>query len=267
MTAGGGLLVSCIHTQVAGLDAEQAPKALLLHGIGGSAASFEAQFEAFGAVRRVLAWDAPGYGASADPEAAPGLAGFAAAAAGLLQGGAPADVVGVSWGGVIATRLALAYPELVRSLVLADSTRGSGRTPAGRAGMARRSAALSAEGAGAFAAERGPNLLSKGANPALVARVVANMAASVRQPGYGFATSSMAETDHSAVLAGLLVPTLVLVGEQDTVTGVAESRALAEAIAGARLCVIPGAGHAANQERPAEFNRAVLEFWAEAAPC
>lgn len=267
MTARNTPLATRIHTRVAGLDSEQAPEALLLHGIGGSSASFEAQFQAFGAVRRVIAWDAPGYAASGDPDEAPDLARFAATAARLLQGGRPADLVGVSWGGVIATRLALAYPELVRSLVLADSTRGSGRTPEGRAGMARRSAALSAEGAPAFASKRGPNLLSQGANPALVARVVANMAASVRQPGYGFAASSMAETDHSGVLSGLLVPTLVLVGEHDTVTGVAESRALADAIPGARLQVIPGGGHAANQERPAEFNRAVLEFWEEAAPC
>ncbi len=90
------------------------------------------------------------------------------------------------------------------------------------------------------------------------------MAGSLRQPGYRYATASMAETDHSQALAGLLAPTLVLVGEFDAVTGVAESRSLAHAVPGARSRLIAEAGHCANQERPAEFNRAVLEFWESA---
>jgi pimeloyl-ACP methyl ester carboxylesterase len=252
-----------VHTVTAGLGPD-ARRVLLLHGIGGSSGSFERQLAAFGAVRHVIAWDAPGYAQSPDPTSAPGVAGYAAAAAGLLQGGAPADVVGVSWGGVIATRLALAYPELVRTLTLADSSRGSGRTPEGREAMRLRSAALTAQGPEAFAAERGPRLLGPAAPATLVDRVVGGMARSIRQPGYGYAAASMGEADHSRALAGLLVPTLVIVGEHDAVTGVTESRALAEGIPGARLVVLPGAGHAANQEQPDAFNRAVLDFWASA---
>jgi pimeloyl-ACP methyl ester carboxylesterase len=248
----------------AGLQRPDAPQALLLHGIGGSSASFADQFPALGAVRHLIAWDAPGYAASPDPDAAPGMSGYAAAAAALLRGGGPADIVGVSWGGVVATRLALMYPELVRSLVLADTTRGSGRTAQGRDGMAARSAALTADGPRDFAARRGPRLLSDRAAPELADRVVRTMAASVRQPGYGYAAAAMAETDHSAQLADIRVPVLIVVGEHDNVTGVPESQAVAAAIPGARLVVIPGAGHLANQERPAEFNRAVLEFWEEA---
>src|SRR4051812_11353409 len=82
---------------------------LLLHGIGGSADSFTGQFAELSARHRVLAWDAPGYARSADPAEPPGMSGYAAAAAALLRerDAAPAHVIGVSWGGVIATRLAL----------------------------------------------------------------------------------------------------------------------------------------------------------------
>ncbi|EGD01141.1 putative hydrolase, partial [Burkholderia sp. TJI49] len=47
--------------------AQQAGRTLpvvLLHGIGSGAASWVCQLDALGASRRVLAWDAPGYGAS-----------------------------------------------------------------------------------------------------------------------------------------------------------------------------------------------------------
>lgn len=235
---------------------------LMLHGIGGCAASFDDQVPAFEAAgHRVTAWDAPGYGPSPDPGSAPGMSGYAAAAAALLT--EPAHVVGVSWGGVIATRLAAERPGLVRSLVLVGSSRGSGRTPEGRAAMAARGAELERLGPAEFAARRGPKLVSPEAPADLVYRVVSAMARAIRLPGYAFAAAAMAGTDHSAVLGTLDVPALVLAGDRDTVTGPDESRAIAAALPGARLEILPGAGHAANQERPDDFNRIVLAFLAE----
>lgn len=239
---------------------------LFLHGIGGAAASFRGQLDALGETQRALAWDAPGYGESADPASAPGMEGYADLAASVL-GGEPTHVVGVSWGGVIATRLAARHPALVRSLVLADSTRGSGRTPEGAAAMRARAGELASAGAAEFARIRGPRLVSPFAAPSVVDGVVTTMAR-VRLPGYRFAAESMADTDHGALLPRLAVPTLVLVGAEDRVTGVAESRRIANAVPGARLEILPHAGHAANQERPEEFNRIVSEFFAavETAP-
>ena len=56
------------------------------------------------------------------------------------------------------------------------------------------------------------------------------------------------------------VPTLVLVGEEDTVTPPDLSRELADMIAGAELHTLAGAGHLANLERPNDFNDAVQTF-------
>lgn len=234
---------------------------LLLHGIGGSADSFGSQVEAFGARNLVLAWDAPGYARSADPDSPPGMDGYAAAAAGVLSVHGPAHVVGVSWGGVIATRLALNFPHLVRSLVLADSTRGSGRTAGTRAAMLARPRDLERLGAAEFAARRSPRLLSPAAPADLVERVVAVMASAIRLPGYGYAAASMAQTVHDRWLPSLRLPVLVVAGRQDEVTGVRESAAITAAIPGAQLDVIEHAGHLANQERPDEFNALVEDFW------
>ena len=253
----GGLAVSAVHVARSGAG----DPVLLLHGIGGSADSFAPQVPAFARRHLVLSWDAPGYARSADPDRPPGMSGYAAAAASLLPEIGPAHVLGVSWGGVIATRLALEYPHLVRSLVLADSTRGSGRTAATRAAMLARPADLERLGAAKFAARRGPRLVSPAAPPALVRRVVDTMASSIRMPGYGYAASSMAQTAHDRVLPSLTVPVLVVAGRQDTVTGVRESAAIAAAIPGARLAVIEQAGHLANQEQPDEFNARAEDFW------
>lgn len=238
------------------------PPVLLLHGIGSSAASFSAQMPALAARYRAIAWDAPGYGESADPPAPPGLDGYADVAARVVDelGAAPAHVVGVSWGGVIAVRLALRHPDHVRSLVIADSTRGSGLHRDKAAAMRRRGDELATSGAGSFAAARAARLLSPGAPADLVARVTDTMASAIRNPGYGWAAHAMADTDHTDVLADLRVPALVLVGEHDHVTTVDESRAIARRIPGARLEVVPGAGHLANQEQPDRFNHLVLSF-------
>lgn len=239
---------------------DQGSPVLLLHGIGGSAESFAAQLSGLSARHRVFAWDAPGYGGSADPARPPGMSGYAHRVARLLDGLGLGSVhlVGVSWGGVIATRTALLHPDRVRSLVLADSTRGSGTTPESAARMLDRIDELDALGAEAFAARRAPRLTAPAA-PAAVVHTVASTMSRIRRAGYAAAARSMAETDHGDALAHLSVPACVVVGAQDAVTGVAESRLLAERIPGARLHVVPG-GHAANQEHPAPFNAAVAGF-------
>lgn len=58
------------------------------------------------------------------------------------------------------------------------------------------------------------------------------------------------------------VPTLIIVGEEDGVTPVADARAMAELIPGSRLEVLRQAGHLSNVERPAAFNTVLGEFLA-----
>lgn len=61
-------------------------------------------------------------------------------------------------------------------------------------------------------------------------------------------------------LAGIKVPTLVMVGEEDAITPPTEALALADAIDGARLEVVANAGHMAPYENPAVANAVILRF-------
>jgi pimeloyl-ACP methyl ester carboxylesterase len=238
------------------LDRGSGPTVLCLHGIGSSSAAFAPQIEALDEELRFLAWDAPGYAASADPDAAMDLDGYADAAAAVARERAagPVHVLGVSWGGVIATRLALRHPDLVRSLILADSSRGSALSPEQAAAMRSRADELHRLGSGEFAKVRGPRLVTSAASGELVDHVVATMREAVRLPGYAHAVESMAATDHTDELSSVRVPTLVLCGDGDTVTGVSESQALAGGIRDAVFVTLHGAGHLANQEAPETFN-------------
>jgi 3-oxoadipate enol-lactonase len=62
------------------------------------------------------------------------------------------------------------------------------------------------------------------------------------------------------VAGSVTVPTLVLVGEHDTIAPPHLSRELVGLIPGAQLVVIPHAGHLTNEENPTAFNEAVRTF-------
>jgi len=72
----------------------------------------------------------------------------------------------------------------------------------------------------------------------------------------------MGRPDSTPTLATINVPTLVVVGEEDTITPIAESQALQSGIAGSRLEILSQAGHLSSLERPAAFNTVVTEFLA-----
>jgi pimeloyl-ACP methyl ester carboxylesterase len=236
---------------------------MCLHGIGSCADAFEPQFPlADRTGHRLVAWDAPGYRHSADPASAPGVDGWADAAAEVIGGlGVDSvDLLGVSWGGVISTRLTLRHPGLVRSLVLADSSVGSGTEPHIADAMRSRASAVDELGLDEFARRRSPMLLTQGAPRALVDDVARLMVDSVRMPSYQWAVDAMADTDHTSRLGEIRCPTLVVVGADDRVTPPKLSDRLVQGISGAELAVIPAAGHLANQERPDDFNAVVADF-------
>ncbi|MEV0092999.1 alpha/beta fold hydrolase [Streptomyces sp. NPDC050738] len=247
---------AALHVEEAG---KEGPLLLCLHGIGSSSAAFAPQLAELSAYVRVVAWDAPGYARSDDPAGPLTLDDFADTAAALIrERGGRAHVLGVSWGGVIALRLATRHPTLVDSLIVADSSTGSGADPAKAEAMRSRAAELAEAGPQAFAERRGPRLLSPKAPPELVRRLVDAMAGAVRLPGYGYAAEAMAATDLGPELALVTAPTLVLCGDEDRVTGVEASQVIAGSLRTAAYVIVKDAGHAANQEQPAAFNAWVL---------
>ncbi|MFF8846334.1 alpha/beta fold hydrolase [Streptomyces sp. NPDC015127] len=245
-----------VHVEEAG---DRGPLLLCLHGIGSSSAAFAPQLAALSSRLRVVAWDAPGYGKSPDPAAALTLDDYADAAAAVIrERGTSAHVLGVSWGGVIALRLATRHPGLVASLIVADSSPGSGTDETRAAAMRARATELAELGPRAFAEARGPRLVSPGAPEDLVRRVVDTMADAVRLPGYAYAAESMASADLRAELPSVAAPTLVLCGDQDTVTGPGAGQAIAGAVPRTAYVIVKDAGHLANQEQPGRFNAWLL---------
>src|SRR5947209_15350375 len=157
------------NTAFSYLEAGSGPPLVLLHGIGSAAASFRYQLEALSGRFRVVAWDAPGYGAST-PLAIehPDTRDYAAALDAWLGalGVDRCHLVGQSLGTLIAARFAAAQPGRVLSLTLASVARGHGRLspPERQRLLAQRLDDLAQLGPHGIAAKRGPRLLGPEAN-------------------------------------------------------------------------------------------------------
>jgi 3-oxoadipate enol-lactonase len=82
----------------------------------------------------------------------------------------------------------------------------------------------------------------------------------ITQHGYVRQHAAVMAHDTTDRLGQIKAPTLVLVGAEDIMTPVSESRALAEAIPGSTLRILPRGGHGFTAEYPEEFNAAALEF-------
>jgi 3-oxoadipate enol-lactonase len=248
---------------IAWRESGSGPVALFLHGLGGSRIAWEPQLRGLADVRRCVAWDMPGYGAS--PGLPDSFAALAAAAAGLIRRIAtgPVDVVGLSMGGMVAQHLAIEHPEAVRSLVLLDSSPAfglDGGTPDQWLDLRLKPLAE-----GRAPAELAPTviaaLVGPGATDDQRAAAVAAMAR-IAAPALRAACTTLVTHDTRSRLGQIRCSTLVAVGEHDTETPLSYARVLLDLISGARLEVLAGAGHLSNLETPDRVNDLLREFWA-----
>jgi pimeloyl-ACP methyl ester carboxylesterase len=215
---------------------------------------WEPQLSGFSDALPLCAPHMPGFGGS---EPAGEVMTMRAAAARCLEeldraGIDRAVVCGLSMGGYISFELWRRSRGRILGLVLAN-TRALPDTEEGaaaRRGLAER---LWAEGSAFFVAEP-PPLLSASASEELGGRVRGLIA---DQPPAAIAAASlgMAERpDSTGDLSDIDVPTLVITSTGDTLIPAEVSSRMAEAIRGAELAVIEGAGHLSNLEAPEEFN-------------
>lgn len=249
-----------IHYERAG----EGPTLVLLHGIGSNSRSWRQQLTGLSDQFEVIAWDAPGYGGSSDPpgdDEAFKMADFADYLAGFLDALEldKIHLLGLSMGGVIAQEFYLRHPERLLSLILADTNRGGGTKPEAERLAQLQNRLNSAQNPADLARRRAPALLSPTADPVQIAEVESIMS-EIHPAGYRKASYAMSYADHSDLLARIKLSTLVICGEQDSVAPPHESQLLHRSIPGARLVMIPNAGHVSNQEQPTLFNQAVREF-------
>ncbi len=173
-----------------------------------------------------------------------------------------AVICGCSMGGYTALALLRLRPERVAGLVLAD-TRETPDSPASLDGRRAMLDLLGREGVGAITAQMIPKLVGRttmARRPGVV-EAVTRMAGRATTAGVGGAVIRMMNRpDSTPWLAACRAPLLVLVGAEDTLTPVAESERMAALVPGARLAVLPGAGHLANLESPDAFNAELRAF-------
>jgi 3-oxoadipate enol-lactonase len=173
-----------------------------------------------------------------------------------------AVVGGLSMGGYVAFALLRHAPTYVAGLILAD-TRSQADTPEGRQGRERMLALLADKGPGGVADEMMPKLLgetTRREHPALAEHVRAMIMASSNEAIAGAIRALMTRPDSTPLLPPLHVPTLIIVGEEDTLTPPALSQAMHEAIHGSELAIVPKAGHLSSLEQPDVFNATVTRF-------
>ncbi|MGS0896390.1 alpha/beta fold hydrolase [Burkholderia stagnalis] len=246
--------------------AQHAGRALpvvLLHGIGSGAASWVRQLDALGASRRVLAWDAPGYGASTPVHgASPAAADYAAVLNAWLEalGIERCVLVGHSLGAIVAGGLARVMPGRIAGLLLISPAGGYGSAPVETRESRRdaRLAMLAELGPEGLAEKRSGNMLSGFASEDARAWVRWNMARVV-PAGYAQATHLLANADLAADLAGFRGRAAVAVGANDAITPPAACERIAAALH-VGLQVIPQAGHAGYVEAPAVYSALIDAF-------
>jgi len=227
---------------------------LFLHGIGGNRHSWDGQLELFSSRFKAAAWDARGYGESEDYAGPLDFKVFSRDVLRVLDFFRvdKAHLVGLSMGGRIARNFALAHPERLKSLTLANTSPGFGALPPEkRREFVEQRRTLDPEA-------QAKRLLGPGAPPAAYERLLAGLRA-VHRESYLKTVEASAVQDIAASLEEIRVPTLVLIGSRDPLYPPQIGKDMARRIPGAKLVELD-CGHLSNLETPARFNAAVLEF-------
>jgi len=245
----------------------EGPPLVLMHGGSGSWLHWKRNLPALATDRRVIAFDLPGYGESADIDANVTLEGYSAvtlAAVEEVLGGKTADVVGFSFGGLIATTVAAGLGKRCRRLALiapsgfdAPIGRVLGRKP-------RRDFPPGRDGHRAFLKH---NLLSLMlADPASVDEGAIDMHEENLKRAR-FDNKQISWSDKLLPYLGRVsCPLLLIYGDLDKTphpsrdARVARCRVVKPKL---RLAVVPGAGHWTQYERPEALETLLRNFFSE----
>lgn len=244
---------------------------LVLTGIGAPlelSAPFEREVNPYGV--RTITLDAPGTGDSDRYKVPRRMPGLARTVVGVLDalGLGEVDVLGLSFGGILAQQLAHTAPERVRKLVLvatAPGVAGLGGIP-GSPQVLRIMSTPRRYNSPDYFREVAGTIYGGEARRDPEAHLHGSVARFAHAPSTrGYLAQLYALTLWTGLpwLWRLEAPTLVLAGDDDPIIPLANGRILARAIPGARLEVIRGGGHLFMLERPAETAALVAAFLAE----
>ena len=243
---------------------------VLLHGIGTDSASWVQQLEAFAPVCRVVAWDAPGYGASTPLASSnPAAADYAEALLALLNALnlSKALLLGQSLGALMATAFAARHPERIDKLVLTGPASGYGNAaPAERAErLDKRVKQMNEQGPQGMAVARGASMLSETASED-VRDFLGACQARLNPAGYIQAAHMLSGGIIAQDAARYSAPVLVLSGAVDKLTPEDGCRAVAQAFPCGFYRSLPGLGHGGYIENALLVNNILAAYWGLSLP-
>lgn len=243
------------------------PPLVLLHGLGNNSKSWIHQLEGLKRKYTVIAWDAPGYGQSSDPEKElQRFSQFSDYLKELLDqlNLGKIFLLGHSMGSAIAIDFAIRFPEMVEKLIIAAPTRGS-------AGLTAEENLEKREARNQLIENTPPEEIARLRTPALLSPNTADsvreyaqkIMSEVRLSGYKSVSNSLFNLNQMDDYAKISMPTLVICGEEDQVTPVSESEIIVRNIKNGNLKVIAQTGHLCYQEKPDIFNQHLINFLAK----
>ena len=231
---------------------------LIFNGIGINMEVMEPLVQSLAAERPVVMFDMPGIGGSPAPLVPYAAWQAARWAAELLDNEAiaQADILGISWGGVIAQQFALQHRKSVRRLALATIGPGLPFLDA-RLNILARVLDLQ-QFAGMM---RGTSLAGLAdADLKVLGRRFQERLRTPSTRGYIYQLGAISGWFSTPALPLLDLPTLVMAGSEDQIVPPANSRLLADLIPDSRLEVIEGAGHLLMFSHQAQFLALLREF-------
>lgn len=254
-----------IYYEVSGDGDDDKETIVFCHGLGGNHAIWYQQVAEFAPDYRVITWDQRGFGRSSG-EATNALRPATAAAdlAALLDhlGVESAHVVGQSMGGWTVLGLLLEHHERVKSLVLADTIGGIYTPEIRKKFLAYVAAArTTAPSDGNYPLGRHPAISAELVNRDPAKALLYQQIGSFPSPPPMVVGTLLISTGYDLdALKQVKTPTLFIVGSEDAIFQPSLIQAASEQIPGSTVKVIPSAGHSPYFEKPAEWNRIVLNF-------
>ncbi len=244
--------------------AHDAVPVTFVHGFPFSARMWDPQVRAFPQTMRGITYDVRGHGLSDVGDGLYSIEFFVDDLIGLLDHLRieKTIVVGLSMGGYIALRAIERHPDRIRGLVLSN-TRSEGDSNEGKVKRAATIRSVKTDGVKKFAdgflkAVFAPASFENNAPAVESIRTIIEGNSPIGICGTLLALA--ARTDTTASLAAISVPTLILVGELDTLTPPSASEAMHERIVGSEYDVVPHAAHMSNLENPKFFNEKLFAF-------
>jgi len=239
----------------------QGQPVLFIHGLGSSLRDWEMQVPFFSERYQAVTFDVRGHGKSDKPPGPYSIAQFAADTAGLIRALdlAPAHVVGISLGGMIAFQLAVDAPDLVRSLVIVNAApEFVVRTAKDRFQILQRKLIVRLLGMRKMGEVLGKRLFVKPEQAGL-RRIFADRWAENDPRAYRDAMLAIPGWSVADRLETITCPTLVIAADEDY-TPVSVKEAFTARMPRAELVVIRDSRHATPVEHPEKFNEVLAAF-------